>query len=161
MKTRIAAVASVAILTVGLAAAPAEAGTFEGCPINSFCLYQALGYAQNRWTTSLNNIYQHDTNGITSCMNIAPATWPNNGGAINDNSAGVVNNNAEGLPWTGFDTYVFNWTNCNPDGGYQYFPGTTAGISGYGDLRPIYYTGGCGCTEYHAYTSIELIVHAS
>lgn len=129
-------------------AAPASAATIQGCPSQSICLYQAQNFAQDRWQTSLNNVYQH----TNMCLNIPNAQW-SNGTPVADNSASlVVNNNDAASPWIYYNVYVHNWANCNSGGGVRLFQPSVQQV-GYLSAFP-YDT---GASMYHTITSIELI----
>jgi hypothetical protein len=138
------------------AAVPAQADTIHSTPADTFALDQWVNYGGGHWQTSFYNIHLHSAGGITSCMNIAPATWPTNGDDITDNSASMVVN-GEPYPdaWSNYTVYVFNWTNCNPDGGYDSFPGSED--TGLPDLSQPYYVNNTSIHLYHTITSIELI----
>jgi hypothetical protein len=152
-----------AALAIGAAASmsasPAFANTVHGTPENSIGLSQWIQYGGGQWHSSFNNIYQHSAGGISACMNIAPATWPTNGDNINDNSASMVVNGDPSTSnvWSHYNVYVFNWVNCNPDGGYDIFRGEEE--SSLPDLSNVHYINN-GISEYHSITSIELIAAA-
>lgn len=139
-------------LGIGLTATPAQAAR-QGCPDQSICLYQNIGFAGQRWQTSITNVYYHTNN----CLNIAPAQW-SNGTPVGDNSAGLVVDNAvETSPWIHYNIYVHQWSNCNPDGGVKVFTGSAYE---WGNLNNYFYTG-TTYTMYHSISSLELIVKGS
>lgn len=158
MRSRIIAILAAFFIAAGLfSPAPAQASPYQGCPDQSICLYQAKNYQQNRWTSSLNNVFQH----TNQCLNIPNAAWAN-GTPVSDNSASlVVNNSVVDSPWIFYNIYVHQWANCNSGGGYRLFQTGTVGLY---DLTQYTYSGISGPQTlgmYHNITSIELIPRAS
>lgn len=157
MRTRLVAALATALLAVGISlpgATPALAAAGGTCSANSFCLYQWVDFgaqvAGNRWQSSLNNIYSH----ANHCLNLAPATW-SNGTPVNDNSGSLQWRVTQQL-WVGHTIEVFNWVNCNPDGGFGYWIPSSAtssySSSNLSDLTWI----GSSITLYHSVTSIAV-----
>lgn len=150
IKKWFAAALLVSLLGVGAAASPARAATVQGCPGQSLCLYQAQGFAQERWQTSLNNVYQH----TNMCLNIPNAQW-SNGTPVADNAGSlVVNNNDPASPWIYYNVYVHNWANCNGGGGYRLFQPSVQQVA---YLSAMPYIPDTGQALYHTITSVELI----
>lgn len=157
--------AFVSLLVLALAAlagpaSPAQANAVHACGSstvdNIICLYQNVNYAAGRWQSSFQNIYKHPNN----CLNIAPAQW-SNGTPVNDNSAGLVVNGDPSPTnvWSYYDIYIFNWIDCNVDGGVDVFPGNDE--SSIPNLTCCYYVNHTNIKLYHTITSIELIPHTA
>lgn len=155
IKRFLAFVSLLALATFGLAS-PAQANAVHGCGSstvdNIICLYQNTNYGAGRWQSSFSNIYNHPN----SCLNIPPAQWPN-GTPVADNSWALVVN-GDGSPsnvWSYYDVYIFNWANCNSDGGVDVFPGS--GESSIPNLSCCYYVNHPNISLRQTITSIELI----
>jgi hypothetical protein len=158
----------IALLLVSLLAAitltqasgsPVYANSLHGCGSatvdNVICLWRNTNYASDKWISSFQNIYNHPNN----CLNIAPAEW-SNGEPVNDNSWSLVVNgdNTPTNVWRYYDIYVFNWIDCNVDGGVDTFSG--AGEASYPNLTIPYYVNHTNIHLAKTITSIELIPHA-
>lgn len=93
-----AAVAALALGAFGLAAPAAATGVYQrGCPPDSVCLYQWVGFSGPAgspipgWKSSFTNIASH----LNSCLDLQVplAEWAN-GTPVHDNSASIVVNGA-------------------------------------------------------------------
>lgn len=154
MLKRLAAVFSLAMLGIGVAAVPAEAAASHGCADSTFCGFQALNYGQEIWHTSYSNIFNTTSAGITHCLTIGSAKW-SNGTYVGNNTGSLVANSST-FPWNNYDLYVFNEDNCNPDGGYDIYYHNNA-PNAVPDLRLKSYIGNASISQYHTISSVELI----
>lgn len=143
---------AVSLLMVMVGGTAAFATVYHNCAQYFICLYQWVNYGSGQWYSSFNNIYQHTNN----CLTIPPATWPN-GTNVSDNSGSIVVNGdtAGGNVWQHYTLYVFNWVNCNSDGGVDSF--NLVGPSQIDDLSIAHYVNVPSISLYHTITSIELI----
>ena len=159
MRTRLFALFASALLAAGISvsgATPAHAAFGGTCAENSFCLYQWVDFGtqipDDRWQTSLYNISIHQQR----CLNIAPINW-NNGTPVNDNSASMVIR-VNGATWANHTIEVFNWVNCNPDGGYDYFTATSTDWSyTVSNLNNLLYLRASDIHLYHTITSVAVL----
>lgn len=140
-------------LTLAVAPAPAQAAYGGDCtPGGYFCLYQWTLFGSPttnaRWQTSINNIFQHPN----GCLTIPPAVWAN-GDPVNDNSGSMQFIGT--AYWHNYNVKVFNWTGCNPGGGYFILGADTTSLQG--DLHDRLYTvNSPGYSAYHSITSIQI-----
>lgn len=153
---RIGLIFSLIIALLGVSA-PVQAAPYLGCNDSSVCLTQARNFQQNMWQSSLNNVHLHTSGGVSSCLNLAPATWAN-GTPVTDNSGSVIVNNRTDAAWTQYNVYLFNWVNCNPGGGYDFYTGGSLMSVPYLDQH--FFIGAPSISEYHAFTSVGLIPKA-
>ena len=157
MRTRLFALLATVLLAVGISlpfAGPALAAAGGTCSANAFCLYQWTNYgalvAGDRWQSSLYNIYNHPNH----CLNIAPAQW-DNGTAVADNSGSLQWRVTQDL-WVGRSIQVFNWVNCNPNGGWGYwYPSSVGSSYGSPNLSGLTWIG-ADITLYHTITSVAV-----
>lgn len=128
----------------------------HGCSDNVFCQYQNITYGAGRWQTSFNNIHASVSGGVSSCLNVAPATW-SNGTPVADNTSGFVINGLNSAPWNLYWIIVYNWVNCNPSGQYSLFDTVGPGlIPNYSSWN--YFTNNpTNISLYHTVTSVGLI----
>jgi hypothetical protein len=152
-----AACAAFALVSGGLTLAAAPAQAAYVCAGNTYCEWQNVGYGAGVWHTSFINIYQHISGGITSCLNISPATWPN-GDQVADNESGLMVNFGDST-WAHYSLVVYNWVNCNPDGAYTSYPISQSSRVEQPDLRQENYrvNNPGGIREYQTITSIGVI----
>lgn len=157
MRTRVSTLLATVLLAVGISlsgATPASAAAGGTCSENAFCLYQWVDYgaqvAGDRWQSSLTNIYNHPEH----CLNLAPATW-DNGTAVNDNSGSLQWRVNQQL-WAGHTIEIYNWINCNPDGGFGFWTVPSANSSdGISNLTTRQWVNN-SITLYHTVTSIAV-----
>lgn len=158
MRTRLLALLAIAVLAVGISlsgASPALAAAGGTCSQNSFCLYQWIDYGAqvsgDRWQSSLYNINIHPNH----CLNLSPATWAN-GTPVNDNSGSLqwrVNQDV----WVGHTILVYNWINCNQDGGFGFWTvDSNPDAYSISNLSNITWVNN-NITLYHTITSIAVI----
>jgi|SRR6185436_2628549 len=154
MKKRLALLFVAILATIGIATPAQASSTWHGCPVSTVCLYQAQNYLQERWQSSLTNVYNSSYGSTTQCLNLPPAQW-SNGTPVYDNSGSMISNNdVVTSPWVNYNVYYFNWAGCNPGGGYGLFIGGTA--DGSSTLSGNYPYGAAN-PRYHTITSIGLI----
>lgn len=156
MRRKLLAAMLAGLLGTTALVSPAKANSIYGCGSatvdNVICLFQNTNYGAGKWISSFQNIYNHPGN----CLNISPAQWPN-GTPVNDNSWALVVN-GDGTPtnvWRYYDIYIFNWINCNVDGGVDVFPG--ASESWIPNLTCCYYVNHPNISLRQTITSIALI----
>lgn len=157
MKTRVSLLiaAILAALGISIAESPAMASVQHGCADSTFCAYQAKNEGQEIWHTSLYNIHLHTDGGVASCLDIPPAKW-SNGTNVADNTGSAVLNDNTDIAWSAYDVYVYNWTDCNPGGGYYIFHGS--GVVTLSDLSVDFYAGAPTVSLYHTITSVRTVL---
>ena len=155
MKIRYAIAA--ALLSLGSLAlvTPAQAATVDGCGESTLCLYPEKNEGASPWHSSMNNIHLHTDGGVSSCLDIPPANYPNGTHAY-DNSGSLVLNDNTDLAWEAYDVYVYNWTDCNPGGGYYVLHGSNVDVEG--DLSVDFYVGAPSIYLYHTITSVKTVL---
>lgn len=156
MKTRIALLVSLLMTTFGLTlSAPALASVVHGCAENTLCLYPEKNEGAAPWTSSMYNIHLHTDGGVSSCLDIPPANYPNGTHAYDNSGSAVLNNNT-GAAWPSYSVYVYNWTDCNAAGGYYILHGNN--VITESDLSVDFYTGAPTIYLYHTITSVKTVL---
>jgi hypothetical protein len=158
MRTRLFALLATALLAAGISlsgATPAAAAAGGTCNENSICLYQWINrgaqVSGDRWQSSLYNINSH----LGHCLNLSPAAW-DNGTPVADNSGSLQWRVNQDL-WLGHTILIYNWVNCNNDGGFGFWSVNSVPSSySIDNLSTITWVGN-NISPYHTITSIAVI----
>jgi hypothetical protein len=114
---RIIGVLAFIALALGLASAPAQAATINGCDENNVCLYDWINanYASGFWQRPIATMRTNSDGGVTGCTNLSNHQWHDLDGSPNGTaSSGLINRSDQGAQSYRVDYY--DYLSCSPSG---------------------------------------------